>query len=63
MHPVEHLLYFTRSFVCLFIGLHPIHMIAAFSRSTFSPGTHAGYPPATSVPSLVPCATCQLPGV
>eukprot|EP01043_Picozoa_sp_COSAG02_P065432 COSAG02_NODE_9872_length_2086_cov_1.567690_2_plen_279_part_00 len=37
MHPVEHLLYFTRSFVCLFVGLHPVHMIAAFSRSTLSP--------------------------
>ena len=27
MHPVEHALYFTRAFVCLFIPLHPIHMV------------------------------------
>ena len=26
MHPVEHLLYFSRSFVCLFVGLHPVRI-------------------------------------
>jgi|EP01047_Picozoa_sp_COSAG01_P049275 hypothetical protein len=45
------MLYFTRCFVCLFVGLHPVHMIAAFSRSTFSPA-----PGAYALPSREPAA-------
>ena len=44
MHPVEHVLYFTRWLILLVVPAHPIHMLYVMQRTGFGPArSHTGF--------------------